>query len=788
MSQPPDYTPATDFSEDEANNAGGRSTVRTANLDAEHAAIAASINAINDNLSLNQRDDGEIRDQRVKSHTLSAEVLAMLTAYGATPRGAWLTATSYAIKDLVSQSGNTYMAVTAHTSGTFSTDLAAGRWILFTLGVAIGAGSVTFTPTATISATNTQTAIEEVDTELRALVAAAIVTAATASEAYTDDLENRLLGTASAAVGAGLVGLYDPSDFFAATTVYAALAELGASRKKLVDVSQYPWLADMTGATDSTWAVHLADVYAASIGAQLYVPAGTLMASIVGRRNKFGLIGAGNALTTIKTPDTTFAISSVSRAATKVVTVVCSSTATLWVDAGVKLSGVSDTSFNFGYIVTAIDSSTQFKCYAEDGSAVVASSSGGVVSYANAVEVGKMAMANAATAYTGVTLRGFTVDGNKASRAAVGSDLTDWGVAITACSELDVDVWAYNCHNGGTGGFINSNKGRIVSYSSACGNATYSPCGFDLNSSKYLTLDIVDVGSHDGARILDNCWGVNGRVSSHNATRYGFVMQNQASPSANVSHTNNLDISVYTAGNHGVIIGEGVSGCNFKIATHTVGAVGVYLTNATTTARQVRNCTFSISTRSSQNQGFLCYGYYNTITFKSHKDGLAGAAGSYYALDLYGTGNTIDASVFDDVAQVRGVVVRSGAADNKFTAIHEAGVLSTFSSTGTNTQAPDESKATAIVTGSTYTVLDSDGYVLCSAAGTVTLTLPSASTCTGKSIMVRTSTANTVVSASSNVIPITAGGGGGTAILAATAGKWALLRSNGSLWVIQSGN
>jgi hypothetical protein len=41
---------------------------------------------------------------------------------------AWATTTAYAIGDIVTNGGTTYYAVSAHTSGTFSTDLAAGRW------------------------------------------------------------------------------------------------------------------------------------------------------------------------------------------------------------------------------------------------------------------------------------------------------------------------------------------------------------------------------------------------------------------------------------------------------------------------------------------------------------------------------------------------------------------------------------------------------------------------------------------------------------------------------------
>ena len=173
MPQPTPYTPTTDFSGDELTNAGGRSTVRTAAVDAEFSALAATLAGILFNLSLNQRDDGEIRDGRVKLHTLAADVRAMLAVGGAALRGPWLTGTVYALRDVVAQSGNTYIAATAHTSGTFAADLAAGRWLLLALGTAVVAGAIPFAPTGTLSAATVQGAIEESDTENRALSAAA---------------------------------------------------------------------------------------------------------------------------------------------------------------------------------------------------------------------------------------------------------------------------------------------------------------------------------------------------------------------------------------------------------------------------------------------------------------------------------------------------------------------------------------------------------------------------------------------------------------------------------------
>jgi hypothetical protein len=45
-------------------------------------------------------------------------------------RGAWQTATAYAINDAVKQNGSSYICIEAHTSGTFGTDLSASKWDL----------------------------------------------------------------------------------------------------------------------------------------------------------------------------------------------------------------------------------------------------------------------------------------------------------------------------------------------------------------------------------------------------------------------------------------------------------------------------------------------------------------------------------------------------------------------------------------------------------------------------------------------------------------------------------
>lgn len=91
------------------------------------------------------------------------------------------------------------------------------------------------------------------------------------------------------------------------------------------------------------------------------------------------------------------------------------------------------------------------------------------------------------------------------------------------------------------------------------------------------------------------------------------------------------------------------------------------------------------------------------------------------------------------------------------------------------------------ITAATDTVGATDVFLIANRAGTVTLTLPTASTNSGKIITVKTIQAQTVVSATSNVVPL-AGGAAGTAILAATAGKFAQLVSDGTNWITMQAN
>lgn len=165
--QAPVYHRSADFSQDERNNAGGRSTLRTDQVDAELDAIALTAAALCLNLSLIQRDDGKLRDAVVELFNLSPAARAALQVKWV-PRGLWAAAAIYLVGDMVDVAGTAFVCAVAHVSGAvFATDYAAGRWQIF-IPFTVASG-LSFAPTATISATNVQAAIVEVDSELRAM-------------------------------------------------------------------------------------------------------------------------------------------------------------------------------------------------------------------------------------------------------------------------------------------------------------------------------------------------------------------------------------------------------------------------------------------------------------------------------------------------------------------------------------------------------------------------------------------------------------------------------------------
>lgn len=86
-----------------------------------------------------------------------------------------------------------------------------------------------------------------------------------------------------------------------------------------------------------------------------------------------------------------------------------------------------------------------------------------------------------------------------------------------------------------------------------------------------------------------------------------------------------------------------------------------------------------------------------------------------------------------------------------------------------------------------FTVAVSENNLINNKSGSAcSVTLPAASSFTGREILIKNIQAQAVNSASSNVVPL-AGGAAGTVILTNTAGRWVKLVSDGTNWVAMAG-
>jgi hypothetical protein len=90
-----------------------------------------------------------------------------------------------------------------------------------------------------------------------------------------------------------------------------------------------------------------------------------------------------------------------------------------------------------------------------------------------------------------------------------------------------------------------------------------------------------------------------------------------------------------------------------------------------------------------------------------------------------------------------------------------------------------------VIKTASFTLADVENFIVCNGAGSITVTFPTASANSGRVVWIKTIAAQTVVSASSNVKPISTNTAG-TAILAGSAGAWAMLVCDGTDWVVMA--
>ena len=106
--------------------------------------------------------------------------------------------------------------------------------------------------------------------------------------------------------------------------------------------------------------------------------------------------------------------------------------------------------------------------------------------------------------------------------------------------------------------------------------------------------------------------------------------------------------------------------------------------------------------------------------------------------------------------------------------------------TGLSAYGPITYKTPVTQTGN-FSVATTDYFIICNGAAQITVTLPTANTSTGRVLNIKTIAAQSVISSANNVVPL-AGGAASNSILTNTAGKWAVIQSNGTNWEILMAN
>ena len=136
MAQPRDYTRQHDFSDFQTTSPA--EPLRGTQVDAELDNVKLTLDDLNTNIGLIQRDDGKLGNASVHKDAFDTGSLALMSTGSYTPRGDWVTSTAYVVGDLVDFNDSTFLATTAHTAAaSFSADSA--YWILLANAAISGA-------------------------------------------------------------------------------------------------------------------------------------------------------------------------------------------------------------------------------------------------------------------------------------------------------------------------------------------------------------------------------------------------------------------------------------------------------------------------------------------------------------------------------------------------------------------------------------------------------------------------------------------------------------------------
>jgi hypothetical protein len=220
-------------------------------------------------------------------------------------------------------------------------------------------------------------------------------------------------------------------------------------------------------------------------------------------------------------------------------------------------------------------------------------------------------------------------------------------------------------------------------------------------------------------------------------------------------------------------VGAGLSVTN-GIGTITLANTGV-LSNIAGAGISVSSATGNVTIA---NTGVL--------SFSGGTTGLTPATATTGAITLAGTLVIANGGTNGSATPTAGAVAYGTGTAYAFTAAGTAGQVLTSAGAGVPTWVtPVVNTVSAPVTKTAnFTVADGEAWIINNKSGsTCTVTLPTASAWVGRQLIFKNMQAQTLVSASSNVVPLDSTVAG-TAILLDVVGNWATMVSDGTNWVI----
>jgi hypothetical protein len=253
--------------------------------------------------------------------------------------------------------------------------------------------------------------------------------------------------------------------------------------------------------------------------------------------------------------------------------------------------------------------------------------------------------------------------------------------------------------------------------------------------------------SSSGTAVVSGGTVSGGNITGTGLTRFNDVLQ--------VTATNNNASSVVIFANCKIVLNPVNTSGNIFITQSSVFGTGTYALTSAAGAVQISNSAFFNITGSANLPISITGGFYS-ITNSSLN----------YGSSVFTGATDLSPTITYPIVSATKLVTRNGTSSQY---LKGDGSLELF---------------TPVTKTADFTVAATESYLINNKTGSAcVVTLPAPASFTGRKLVFTNYQAQTIDSASSNVVPI-AGGSPGTSIVGATAGDWAAIISDGTNWLI----